>query len=147
MGLYTNTEKVANAARNIAIGTGRAQTLSSNDAESFIVWAESEMNSRMSAVVITPLNTITRSGVTKYPDPIEHIATQLAAGYMVESVFSRIEPQMSESGKVHKENALTLLNEICNGVLQGSRRLDGQRHKARNFFVNPNAAPLEPPRG
>jgi hypothetical protein len=147
MGLYTDTAKVANAARNIAIGTGKAETLSSTKAEEFIVWAESEINSKLSPVVFTPLNLITRSGVQKYPDPIEHIATQLAAGFMVESVFARIEPQASESGKVHKENAQTLLKEICDGILQGSRRLDGQRHKARNFFANPQVAPLEPPRG
>lgn len=147
MAIYTTTIKVANAARNILIGTGRAETMSAEKAEEFIVWAESEINHRLSPVVATPLNTITRNGVTKYPDPIEHIATQMAAGFMVESVYSRIEPQVSDAGKVHKDNALALLKDISDGVLQGSRRLDGQNHKARNSFVNPSAAPLEPPRG
>lgn len=145
MGRYTDTTKVANAARNIAINTGRAQTISAEQAEQFIGWAEDEIDHRLSPVVYTPLILIARQG--KYPHPIEHVATQLASGYLVESVFSRIDPQLSESGKSHKDNAMIILKDICDGVLQGSRRLEGQRHKARNFFVNPTVAPLEPPRG
>lgn len=144
--MYTTIDKIANAARNIEITTGRAATMTSDQAQDFLQWAESVINSRLSATYYTPLRQIVRNGVTKYPDPIEFLTTKIAAGYMVESVYSRIEPQVSDAGKAHKEEALTELDELAGSSLVGSYVLDGQIRKARNFFVNPNAAPLEQPR-
>jgi hypothetical protein len=146
MAVYTTTTKVANIARNIEINTGRASTLTPTQATDFLDWADDVINSRLSALYYTPLRQITRTGVTRYPAPIEHIASNLAAGYMVESIYSRIDPQVSDAGKAHKENALMELDEICNGILTGSRRIEGQTTKARNSFANPNVIPLEPPK-
>ncbi len=142
---YTTAELVANAARNLEIKNGRSATLTPAQSNDFIRWADSVINSRLNALYFTPLIQIIRGDETKYPDPIEFIATNLAAGYAVEAIFARLDPNTSESGKSHKENALAELEEIANGVLVGSRRLDGQTRKSRNPFANPNAAPLESP--
>ncbi len=144
--MYTTAEKVANAARNIEIKFGKAATMTPVQANDFINWAEGLINARLSATYYTPFRQVVRNGITKYPDPIEFLATKIAAGYMVESVYSRIEPQVSDAGKVHKDEALAELDELAGSLLVGSYVLDGQTRKARNFFVNPNAAPLQEPK-
>lgn len=144
--MYSSAELVANAARTIEIKTGRAATMTPADANDFLRWADSIIDSRLSAVYFTPLRQVVRNGETKYPDPIEMIATNLAAGYMIESVFQRIEPVVSDAGKVHKDNALIELDDLAGKGLVGSYALAGQTRKARNSFVNPNAAPLDPPK-
>lgn len=146
MSLYTTVDKVANAARNIEIQFGRTATVTPDKCNDFLDWADDILNSRLSALYVVPLQHITRNGKTFYPFPIEHIATHICAGLLVESIFSRIEPVLSDAGKLHREQALSELDEICNGTLVGSRRLEGQKLKARNSFVNPAVAPLEPPK-
>lgn len=143
--MYTTALKIANAARNIEIRGGKAATMTEVNANDFLQWTDDLINAKLSAVYYTPLTQIVRSGVTQYPPPIEFIATNLAAGYMVEALYSRIEPSISDAGKVHKENALQELDELVKGDLVGSYTLDGQTRKARNPFANPNACPLPPP--
>ena len=143
---YTSVARTKIAAKNIEIHNGKTATMTDQDAQIFLDWADDVINSKLSVVCTTPLRQITRNSVTRYPAPIEYIATELAAGWMVESVYARIEPQVSDSGKAHKDNALAQLDELCNGLLLGSRRLEGQDLKTRNSFVNPYVAPLEPPK-
>jgi hypothetical protein len=142
---YTDASKVANAARNIEIKQGLTATMTPTDATQFIEEADQVINSKLSACFYTPLRQITRDTVVKFPDPIPYIATRVAAALMVRSVYSRIEPRVSENADAHLKDALMELDELANGALVGSRRLDGQTLKARNFFVNPQVAPLEPP--
>lgn len=143
---YTTIPKIRMVAKNLEIGSGKAVTLTDTEAQAYIDWADDVINSKLSVTYYTPLRQITRGSDTYYPNPIEWIATNLAAGWMVEAVYARIESQISDAGKVHKDNALMELNEFCNGVLTGSRRLEGQTLKARNNFANPYVAPLEPPK-
>lgn len=142
---YTTVTLVANAARNIAIASGKTATMQESDANQFIDEAESIMDSKLSALMYTPLHQITRSNVTAYPNPIQFIATRIAAALMVRSVFSRIEPQVSENANAHLKDAMDELNEICDGIYVGSRRIEGQVLKARSNFMDPYSAPLEPP--
>jgi len=142
---YTNADKVANAARNIEIRQGLTATMNPSDATQFIEEADEVINSTLHACFYTPLRQITRNSETKYPDPIPFIATRIASALMVISVYSRIEPRVSDAAEAHLANAMKELHGLAHGVLVGSRRLDGQTLKARNFFVNPQVAPLEPP--
>lgn len=144
---YTTINKVQAAAKNIDPAGTKTSTFTADEYTSFISWGDMVVNGKLSAVYYTPLQTINRAGNSGiYPDPIEWIATNLVAGWIVESAYSRIDPNISDAGKVHKENALRELDEICNGVLGGSRRLEGQVLRARNSFANPWVIPLEPPK-
>lgn len=147
MANYTTIDKVLAASKNIDPTGKKTSTFTSAEYAYFLNWADSIINSKLSPVCFVPLIQIQRNGVTSYPDPIEMIATNITAGLIVESAYARIEPQISDAGKTHKENAIRELEEICNGVLVGSRRLEGQVLRARNSFVNPYIAPLEPPKG
>lgn len=143
---YTNKANLLAAAHNIDPTGTKTSAMTDQEINFFLSWADSIINSKLSPVAFVPLRQIIRNGITNFPDPIEFIATNLAAGYCVESLYSRIEPETSESGKVHKENALKYLDDLCNGVMIGSIRLDGQELKARNSFANPFVAPLEQPK-
>ena len=143
---YTNQANILAAAKNIDPSGTRTSTMQPSEFVFFIAWADNIINSKLSPVCVTPLRQIVRNGVTGFPEPIEFIATQLAAGYMVESIYSRVEPEISESGKTHKDNAMKHLEDLAGGALVGSIRLDGQSLKARNSFVNPNVVPLDPPK-
>lgn len=142
---YTNKANILAAAKNIDQTGTKTSLMSDAQVNFFLSWADSIINSKLSPVCVTPLRQITRNGVTGFPDPIEFIATQLAAGYMVESIYSRVEPETSESGKTHKDNALKYIEDLAGGMLIGSIRLDGQTLKTRNSFANPSVVPLDPP--
>ncbi len=140
---YTTTANVQAMAKNLELSgdTIKTSMFTNIDINSFLAFADSVIDSNLSAVYFTPLQQITRGGGLKYPDPIPFIATCLAAGWMVESVYSRIDPQISDAGKVHKEKAIQELEAF---VLR-SRRLDGQIHRNQNSFINPQIAPLNVP--
>ena len=144
--MYTTTALVANAARNIEIASGKTATMREDQANQFITEVEAIINSRLSAFYYTPLREIVRAGATKYPDPIQFIATRLAAALMVRSIYSRIDPVASENADKHYQDAEKELNDVCNGILAGSRRLEGQTQRSRNSFVNPYVAPLDLPK-
>lgn len=143
---YTDETKVTNAARNIEVSSGKAATMHSDQMAIFIAEADQIIDSRLGVLFYTPLRQITRDSVTKYPDPITYIATRLAASLAVTAVYSRVESRVSDNAKAHYEDAMKELDELCAG-LAGGRHLDGQTRKARNFFVNPDIAPKEPPKG
>jgi hypothetical protein len=65
---------------------------------------------------------------------------------MVRSVYSRIDAQQSAVADAFYSDAYRELQSLVDD-LRGSRVLDGQQPKARNFFVHPTVAPLVPPRG
>lgn len=143
---YTTEAKATNAARNIEVANGKAGTMKSDQMNQFILEADEIINSRLGALFYTPLRQITRNSETKYPDPIPFIATRLAAALAVRAIYSRIEPRVSDSADAHFKDAMGELDELAAG-LAGGRHLDGQTRKARNFFVNPDIAPKEPPKG
>ena len=70
----------------------------------------------------------------KYPDPINLIATRLAAANIYEKYFAAMtNPQSSEYGKLQKKLAKIELNNILHGitVLRGA-------HRISNIFKNGN---------
>lgn len=140
---YTTKEDIQAAAKNIDMGGGKTATLSDAEINRFIDKTQSVINGRLSAIYYVPLTAFPDS---TYPDPISYIATHHAAGAMVESVYSRIEPAISDAGKAHKDAALMELAALIQGTLNGSQRLAGQQLKSRNTFANPHIVPLEPPR-
>ena len=143
---YTVSATVANAARNISISSGTNATLTDSQATQFITEADQIINSKLGTVYFTPLTKITRSNVSKYPDPIPYIATRIAASLMVRAIFSRIDPQVSESAEAHLKDALRELDDLYMGVNMPSRRLEGQLLKSKNNFLNPYSGPLEQPK-
>lgn len=144
---YTTQAKVKISAHNIGDTEGRVAALTGSELDQFIAEADEVINSKLSALFFTPLQTITRDNVTKYPDPVPYIATRIAAALAVITIYSRIDPQQSENARTHFENALRELDDMYQGAVMGSRRLDGQKLKAKTPFLNPYAAPLEPPKG
>lgn len=145
MSLYTTQLLVQSMAKNISMNGGKTATVTPDDVTAYLNWADDYINAKLHSVYYVPLTTITRNGITNYPPPIQFIATNLAAGWLVESIYQRIEPEISDAGKVHKENAMREIDELYQGALIGSNILQGQVRKARNSFIDPNVAPLEPP--
>ena len=142
---YTDVTKVANAARNIEISAGLTATMAPDQANQFIDEAAQIIDSALSAICYTPLRQITRNNVTFYPAPIPMVATRLAAALMVRAVYGRIEPQASELADKHFEDGMNQLKEFTDGLLIGTRRIEGQDLKTRSNFANPYSAPLSPP--
>jgi len=142
---YTTVAKVAEYARNLEVKYGQMSTITPADVQIYVDDADTYLDARLNHAYYTPLQQITRGGVTKYPDPIPLIATKVAAAMAVRSIYSRIDPQVSTSAEQHLNDALRELNRFTEGTYQGTNRLDGQVLKARNFFINPQVAPLDPP--
>jgi hypothetical protein len=142
---YTTVAKVAEYARNLEVKYGQMSTITADDVQIYVNDADTYLDARLNHAYYTPLQQITRGGVTKYPDPIPLIATKVAAAMAVRSIYSRIDPQVSTSAEQHLNDALRELNRFTEGTYQGTNRLDGQVLKARNFFINPQVAPLDPP--
>jgi hypothetical protein len=142
---YTTVAKVAENARNLEVKFGQLSTITEVDVQIYVDDANTVVDGRLSHAYYTPLTQITRGGVTKYPDPIPIIATKIAAAMAVRSIYSRIDPQTSASAEQHFNDALRELNRYTEGTFQGNNRLDGQTLKARNSFINPYVAPLDPP--
>ncbi len=147
MANYTTIAKFKVVARNISADGSLTATMTDADIQQFLDEADSIINSKLSALYYTPLITITRSNDTHYPDPIPYIATRISAGLAVRANYSRIEPTVSENAEAHLKDALRELDDLYNGVYMGSRRLDGQKLKAKTAFLNPYSAPLEQPKG
>ena len=142
---YTDVDKVAEYARNLDVRNGELAAITPAQLQVYVDDADTIVNARLVHAYYVPLKQITRSGVTKYPDPIPLIATKIAAANACRSVFSRIDPQASAVAEQHLTDAMRELDKFTNGTFQGSNRLEGQIMKARNFFVNPYVAPLDPP--
>jgi hypothetical protein len=142
---YTTVEKATEYARNLEVSYGKASVMSPTQLETYIADADTIINAHLSHAYFTPLKVIVREGVTKYPDPIPFIATKIAAAMAVRSVYSRIDAQVSQNADAHLNDAIRELSRFSDGQFQGSNRLDGQTLKARNFFINPYVAPLDPP--
>jgi hypothetical protein len=143
---YTTADKVAEYARNLEVKYGKSATITPNQVEIYITDADTVLNARLCHAYYTPLQQIVRGGVTKYPDPVPFIATKVAAAMAIRSIYSRIDAQTSASADQHLTDAMKELNRFTDGTFQGSNKLDGQIPKARNFFVNPYVAPLDPPK-
>ena len=148
---YTTTALVTNVARNIEIANGKVSSMLPTQANQFIDEAEQIIDSRLSSLYYVPLRQITRSNSdgeneTTFPPPIPFIATRIAAALMVRAVYSRIDVQTSENADAHFKDATDELNDLADGATVGSRRLAGQTLKAMTPFLNPSAAPLEPPK-
>lgn len=142
---YTTVSKVAEYARNLEVKYGQMATITPADVQIYVDDADTYIDARLNHAYYTPLQQIVRNGVTKFPDPIPLIATKVAAAMAVRSIYSRIDPQVSTSAEQHLNDALRELNRFTEGTYQGTNRLDGQILKARNSFINPQVAPLDPP--
>lgn len=144
---YAGTaDAVARVARNIVIGGGgRAENITGGNANDFIHDVDEEINAILSSVYMTPLVEITRDGDTFFPQPIPNIARRLAAAYMVQTVYSEIDQNVTAYAEKFGQQALQELNSLSAGVLRGDQNLEGQRKKARNSFANPNVVPRETP--
>jgi len=140
---YATTDDVAQIARNLEVSYGKAATMTPSNVGQFLGFAQQIVNARLSHAYYTPLRKLTRTDGTYYPDPIPYITAKLAAALAVRSVYSRIEPALSQAADSHYNEAIQDLNRFTEGVLRGANSLDGQTPKARNFFVNPYIAPLE----
>lgn len=142
---YTTLNKLKNYARSIEIQDGAlTATLNSSDANDFLSDADTIIDSKLSTVYFTPLRQITRGGVTYYPNPIPVIATKIAAYLAIRSVHSRIEPRKSEAAESNYNDAINELDRLADGEYVGTRRLEGQTMRAKNYFINPYIAPHIP---
>lgn len=142
---YTTVDKVAEYARNLEVKYGQNSTITPQDVQIYVDDADTVVNGRLSHAYYVPLQQVTRNNITKYPDPIPFIATKVAAAMAVRAIYSRIDPQTSASAEQHLNDSLRELNRYTEGTFQGNNRLEGQTLKARNSFINPYIAPLDPP--
>jgi hypothetical protein len=143
---YSGTiEDVKTVLRNVRVGGNRIDDISIPDVEKYQKLADSIINGVLSPLFRVPLFKITRDGVREYPSPIPYIAQRIVASLIQESVYSEIEPNKNEVTSSMGSEARGELNDLVQGVLKGSKELEGQKSKARNRFVNPRAAPYETP--
>lgn len=106
------------------------------DIETYIAWADDQIDSAISIVYITPLKkiiTIAPSGVESvdYPDPIKTTSSMLAAHLIYQKLFAESQnpdtkPKYSEE---YEKLALNNINAIRNGslILKGQRQI-GKRY-------------------
>jgi len=135
---------VQRVARNIVISSGgRTQNLSDEGAEDFIHDVDETINSKLSSVYVTPLRKIARDGEQFYPHPIPNLARRMAAAYMVQSIYSEIDQNVTAAAEKFGAQAVAELEALAFGIVRGSRRLQGQFDMAKNNFANPRVLPRE----
>jgi len=148
MGQFQNyagtTADVQRVARNIVIGGGgRMENINGVDATEFIHDADEVINSALSSVYVTPLSKITRDSDTFFPHPIPNIARRIAAAYMVQTVYSEVEVNVSQYAEKFGQQAIQDLESFSFGILRGDNHLEGQELLTKCNFVNPRVAPRE----
>jgi len=144
---YANSvSEVLRWARQLVVGTGKADTMQNPDALLYMSDADEIINSMLSPIYAVPLNTITRASRPDiYPDPIPLIAKRLSAGLMIKNVYTEIEPNASARGEEERAQAMDMLSDFISGLVGGTARLAGQRLKSRNRFLPPGVYPNELP--
>ena len=148
MGQYQNyagtLNDVQRVAKNLTLGGGgRLENVQSSQVLDFIHDADSTINSILSSCYQTPLVQITRDGETFFPHPISNIARRIAASYLVQSVYSEVDQNVSANAEKYGAQAIQELESLVYGVCKGDRSLPGQRAKSRVNFANPNSLPRE----
>jgi len=142
---YAGTpDEVQRVAKNIVIGGGgRLENLNGVDASKFLHDADEEINGRLNMVFRTPLVQITRDSETFYPHPIPNLARRIAAAFMVQSVYSEVDQNVSAYAEKFGAQAIAELEELSYGNLRGGMHLEGQKLRAKNNFANPRVVPRE----
>lgn len=131
--------------RQVVIGSSRDAELTIATVQQFQGEVDSLINSRLSPLFTCPLIQITRDSVTKFPDPIPSIASRWTAAEIVLRAYTEVSPQESAAAQVWRERALAELDEFCNGVVTGTRDLEGQIRRSRNHFAPPTMVPKVEP--
>lgn len=138
-------DEIKKLIRQVSIGAGRSDEITAGVVEKFQKDCDSLINSRLSSMFTCPLIQITRDSVTKFPDPIPAIASRWTAAEIVLRAYTEVSPQESAAAEVWRERALAELDEFVNGVVTGSRDLEGQIRRSRNHFAPPTIVPKTPP--
>lgn len=127
----------------IDIGSGRLASLRDEQLRPYQKEADRIINARLNPFYAVPLQKDI-SGF--YPEPIPYIAARIVSADVIHNEFTEIDANASEAAMTMKNNALLELDRMCNGLLQPTQILTGQRRKSRNRFARPTIAPLsEPP--
>ena len=90
--------------------------------DGFIRLADSDINSRLSAVYDVPLRKANMGGVVKYPDPIPMISARFTAMLIFQQRLSGAERQDAEWVKTNYDNAV---NELL-AMVAGHQRVENQ---------------------
>lgn len=148
MSYYSGTQAdVTLMMRTVGVGTGREDLLDPDDLEGYQKRADTIINSRLSGSYHTPLREVTVDSITKYPDPIPYLAQIFVTLIIYRSVFTEIEPNMSQAVDALQAEVDAQIAGLIDGAAIGSNILRGQRLTARNHFQNPRVAPRENPAG
>jgi len=130
--------------QTITVGTGQADMLTSDVVTKFMADVDEEINSILGQVYYVPLRKVKVEEQDVYPDPIPYIAKVLTTSNIISVYYKDISPNESAAVKSLREEAYFRLNALVNDIGAGSRRLRGQKQKARVRFVSPTVVPSKP---
>ena len=140
----------------LSIGQARDDDLLESKIHWWQRWADDQINAKLSAVYLTPLLRITRTGrnlnlagaeVSFFPFPIQDIAIAMVVAQIVIVEYTDVDPNTNEVANGLQQWAEDRLNEIAgaDGIV-GTIELEGQDHKARSHFAPPTAMPRNIPK-
>jgi len=131
--------------QTLSIGFGELDILHPEEVEKFMSDTDEEINSLLSQIYYVPLKKVYNGKEWVYPDPIPHVAKVLTAVNLVQVYYKDVNLSENSALRALKEEAYFKLNALVNDISSGSRRLRGQKLKARIRFASPSVIPSKPP--
>lgn len=110
------------------------ESITTIEVNSYISAADQYINGQISAIYMVPLKKYNMGGIVSYPPPIPSISARLAARYIWMERLTGADKASGDFVENHYQEALLELNEILNG----QRRLQGQRNQLGERFTRSN---------
>ena len=140
-----NVENIRRLLSQIGIGNQYTDTLTEEFVEVRQGEVDDKIDAKLRVAVPVPLTPITRNGRTGFPGIIQNIASTWVAKLINDTEFTEVEPnRVSASIESMFNRAMIDFDNLVNGLLVGSVKLEGQRIRAKNRYVSPTAAPVSP---
>jgi len=141
MAYYSGTlDEIKLVLRSLGIGEGTLDSLSPDQVYESQAYIDGQIDSILSEVYYVPLREITRSGVTKYPDPIPHIARRMVAADLIINTMTDVDQNVVQTAQNVDTDERNTMYEFASQTI-GSRKLAGQLEKTRNHFAPPGIFP------
>jgi hypothetical protein len=145
MAYYSGTtDDIGRILKTLKIGEGTLDELLKSDVEAIQKDIDTKIDASLSNLYYTPLQQITRSGVTKFPDPIVYIAKRLVAADLILNSQVNVDTNVATTAQTIAAKVEKELFELGSKTV-GSKKLDGQRVKTRIRFAPPNIFPSAEP--
>lgn len=127
-------------ARQVGFGGAKADAISFKNLLKYQKDVDNILNGRLRALYRTPLSKVS-SGNNPWPGAIQIIAQRMVLRYLLNDVFTEVEPNASQD----IQNQAQMANEDLQMLLNKETLLEGQRLRSRNYGSSAYTEPLTPP--